>query len=307
MKKWILKAIVQKVISFLPCSHKINFLFQKHVTKGVQLSSEYFFDRLLHAKNHLNAFRKSTLRACPQSSLELGTGWYPVVPVAFFLSGVIELYSVDISILTSKERIKDTLLMFVKAAKNGDLNDYIEVIPKQYDRILALFDKIEELTFDEVLDKLDLKYIVGDAADIDMPDDSIDLVHSNNTFEHINPTSLKLMLKEFNRVVSRNGVMSHFVDMSDHFAHFDRSITIYNFLRFSDFQWSLIDNIVQPQNRLRFDDYMELYSTLGIPVSDTHFRPGNLNEVRETKLSPKFSKKDKGTVAISHSYFTSKM
>ena len=52
--------------------------------------------------------------------------------------------------------------------------------------------------------------------------------------------------------------MSHFIDMSDHFAHLDKSISAYNFLKFSKTQWKLIDNSIQPQNRLRICDYTTL-------------------------------------------------
>ena len=58
MSKWILKAIVQKGISFLPFSQKINYFFQKYVTRGVYLSDEYFEDRLIHCREHYKQFRK---------------------------------------------------------------------------------------------------------------------------------------------------------------------------------------------------------------------------------------------------------
>ena len=52
MKKWKQKAIVQKIISYLPFGQNINYLFQKYVTKGENLNDEYFLDRLNHAKTH---------------------------------------------------------------------------------------------------------------------------------------------------------------------------------------------------------------------------------------------------------------
>ena len=50
---WIMKAVVQKVISGLPASYRVNYLFQKYFTKGIKLTDEYFEDRLRHASNHL--------------------------------------------------------------------------------------------------------------------------------------------------------------------------------------------------------------------------------------------------------------
>ena len=84
MATWKIKAVVQKVISFLPASHKINYLFQKYITKGVILSDEYFYDRLGHAAFHAKAFIQNKSKT-PNSTLELGTGWYPVVPISMYL------------------------------------------------------------------------------------------------------------------------------------------------------------------------------------------------------------------------------
>jgi regulatory protein YycI of two-component signal transduction system YycFG len=103
MKKWKQKAIVQKIISYLPWSHQINYIFQKYVTKGVYLSEEYFLDRLGHAREHIKGYQKYAGKTIPNTTLEIGTGWYPIVPISFFLAGSDEIYSVDISFLTSNQ------------------------------------------------------------------------------------------------------------------------------------------------------------------------------------------------------------
>src|SRR5438445_10474895 len=101
MKKWILKAVTQKIISYLPYSNKINYLFQKHVTKGVFLTDEYFYDKLNHAREHITNYQKYSNGSIPKVCLEIGTGWYPIVPISLFLVGADKIYSVDISFLTS--------------------------------------------------------------------------------------------------------------------------------------------------------------------------------------------------------------
>ena len=56
--KWKAEAIVQKGISYLPKKDKINYLFQKYVTKGVYLTDEYFTYKITHARDHLAYFKK---------------------------------------------------------------------------------------------------------------------------------------------------------------------------------------------------------------------------------------------------------
>ena len=85
MKKWIQKAIVQKTISYLPASQKINYFFQKYITKGIYLKDIYFYDRLNHARAHIKSYQEYSNNNMPNISLEIGSGWYPVVPISFFL------------------------------------------------------------------------------------------------------------------------------------------------------------------------------------------------------------------------------
>jgi ubiquinone/menaquinone biosynthesis C-methylase UbiE len=159
-----------------------------------------------------------------------------------------------------------------------------------------------------MLQKLNITYLIEDARKLSLPDNSVDLVNSNNTFEHIYPDILIPILKEFIRVVKKQGgVMSHFIDMSDHFAHFDRSINIYNFLQFSDKQWKWIDNSIQPQNRNRIYDYKQIYHDLKIPISEEAFRKGNLNELKSIPLADKFINHPLDEIAKSHCHFISNM
>jgi hypothetical protein len=308
MKKWVQKAIVQKVVSFLPFSQSINFFFQKYITKGVTLSDDYFSDRLTHARDHLKGFKQWSDRTIPMKSLELGTGWYPIVPVSFFLAGVEEIYTIDISSLTTKGRLKTTLEKIVEYNNSGQLGKYINIVPNRVGVIINLLDDYDKLSLAEMFERLKITYLIEDARKLSLPDDSVDLVTSNNTFEHIYPDVLVNILEEFRRVVKKQGgVMSHFIDMSDHFAHLDKTITIFNFLRYSDKEWKLIDNSLQPQSRSRIYDYRKIYFDLNIPVSDESFTEGNPDELNSITLADKYSDKPLTEIVKSHCHFISQM
>ncbi|MFH0893716.1 MAG: class I SAM-dependent methyltransferase [Bacteroidota bacterium] len=308
MKKWILKAVIQKTISYLPFRNRVNFFFQKYVTKGVRLTDDYFYDRLEHAGEHLSYYKKYNNKDFPESSLEIGTGWYPVVPTAFFLAGTDKIFSVDLSFLTSKKRIKITLDKFIESQENGKLSALIKVFPERWSLLLKLVSEYDKLDLQTILNRLNITYLVEDARKLSLPDCSVDLVHSNNTFEHIYPSILNSILSDFIRVVKKeNGLMSHSIDMSDHFAHFDKSITIYNFLKYSEKKWRRIDNCIQPQNRLRYYDYKNMYQALSIPVTEETYRPGNSEECKSVNLNFSFSEKLIEETAISHCHFVSKI
>ena len=130
MKVWIAKAIVQKIISFLPFKHNLNYLFQKYVTKGVFLTDALMEDKLLHCKNHLEQFANYNKSGEAFVSLEIGTGWYPIVPIGFYLSGANEIFTIDVSDLLRVKAIKETILKFREWEESGRLQQYLPRIDK---------------------------------------------------------------------------------------------------------------------------------------------------------------------------------
>lgn len=302
--KWILKAIIQKIISWLPNSQKINFLFQKYVTRGVRLSDQYFSDKYISAVDHIKYF-KQYAKTDSFRVLELGSGWYPVVPIALFLSGADSVLSIDISPLMNKKGVLLTIgkyLEWLDAGKLKDLEAHIQ--SDRLEKIKSLNDQ-EDLSFEKLLKELNLTLKVKDARDTGEESDSFDLICSNNTYEHIYPQILEPIIAEFQRVLKPSGVQSHFIDMSDHFAHLDSSITIYNFLKYSKGQWSRIDNNVQPQNRWRLRDYEQLYFKQNISILDKSVRPGNIDEVKSLQLHSDYNSYSAEEIAISHAYLIS--
>jgi hypothetical protein len=307
MRKWMLKAVVQKAISFLPGKHRINYLFQKHVTRGVQLSDDYFDDRLIHLREHLKFFEKYKGPVSGKKTLELGTGWYPVIPIGLFLCGADEILTVDISRLTDEDRVWTTLRKFHDYHRQGQLESSLPVDPERLQAFCDLVGKSEDYSLEDLFARLKIRYLVADARRLPLQDDSIDLITSNNTFEHVFPDVLAEILLEFKRVAKPGGLMSHFIDMSDHFAHLDPGITIYNFLKYTERQWKWIDNAIQPQNRWRITHYRDLYRRLGIPISEESNRPGDLKALASVPLAPPFRDIAGEELAVSHGYLVSRI
>lgn len=306
--KWMLKAVVQKIISYFPQREKINYLFQKYVTKGVALTDTYFEYKLTHAKDHIHYFREYGKTPLSEATIvELGLGWYPIVPIALYLSGAKQLISMDIQDWMTNESQLTTIRKFQEWRKSGKLESFLTDIDEaRWNEMMALIQKEEAPTLATISRTICLQPLLKDARDTGFTTQSIDYICSNNTFEHIPKAILIGILKEFRRIIKQEGVMSHFVDMSDHFAHFDQSINIYNFLRFSEKQWQRIDNAIQPQNRMRFKDYLAIYEDLKIPVTDTEVRPGDIELLGQVRLSPQYQGYSEEELAISHGYIVSK-
>lgn len=309
MKKWILKAVVQKAISFLPQREKINYLFQKYVTKGVLLTDEHFEVKLISARDHIGYFnRYSSGRTGSAEILELGTGWYPIVPLSLYLTGESRITSVDAQSWLTKDSFILTIEKFIEWNNRGKFTSLLPgIITEKWNSLLHLYQMREQFSLSEMSEKLHFDFIVGDARNLHITDSIFDFICSNNTFEHIPEEILYDILKEFKRVLKKGGIMSHFIDMSDHFAHFDKTINIYNFLKFSDFQWKIIDNAIQPQNRLRLNDYKEMYRELDIDITEETHRKGDMKALNGIKLHKKYLSCLPADLAISHAYLISKV
>lgn len=308
MSKWILKALVQKTISFFPYKEKINYWFQKNITKGVRLDDQYFSYKIEHARDHLrffNRFSENTIEKT--TALELGTGWYPIIPIAFFLQGVEKTVSIDLSSWLSLDNLRWTCKKFMEWQERSLLENYLPNL--RTDRWQQLVDLVynEGVSFDEMCVALHFEPWVGDGRKTPFESQSFNFICSNNTFEHIPKHFLKDILIEFKRLISPNGLMSHFIDMTDHFAHFDQSITIYNFLQFSEKQWRLIDNNIQGQNRMRFIDYKKIYKELQIPISHEEVRQGNIDDLNRITPANTFVSYSREELAVSHGYLVSKL
>jgi Methyltransferase domain len=307
VRKWQQKAIAQKIISYLPFSHQINSLFQKYYTKGVTLTDAYFDDRLTFAAEHLVAFEKHAPGKPLESALELGTGWYPVVPVSLFLRGAHAIYTSDIAAHCSRNNILTTLRMFKRYRESGKLERFVNVRADRWSELSRLLDQEAALTKEELLKNLRIHYIVADARSLALPARSISLITSNGVLQAICPAILREILAELRRVAAAGGVMSHCIDLSDQFARLDKSITNYNFLQYSRRQWQLIDNPIAPQNRLRISHYRTMYRELGIPITEEFSRVESMEDLARVKVHPEFHGIPPAELAVTRSLLVSKM
>lgn len=305
MAIWIAKAIVQKVISFLPNKHSVNYFFQKNITKGLVLTDVLFETKLGHCKQHIEAYSSENPNKQNFSSLELGTGWFPVVPIGLFLRNAGRMYSVDIESLLTIENTKTTIKKFIDYHDTGLLEKLFPGYnPERMDQLRKLYH--EENTLGQINEALHFEIIVGDILDKTiLKNVQVDLIHSNNTFEHIPSVILEQILFRFKELLSPNGIMSHFIDLSDHFSHFDKKITSYNFLSFSDSTWKLIDNSIQPQNRLRISDYKSLYKKVELPIRNEILISGDPSDLRKIKLAEKYRNINQKDLLVTHALLVS--
>src|SRR5207253_3087992 len=81
--------------------------------------------------------------------------------------------------------------------------------------------------------------------------------------EHVPEDDLAEIFRECHRLLRPAGAFSCRIDLQDHYSYFDRGLSRYNFLRFSDGAWRLVNSPLHFQNRLRAVDYLRLVRDAG--------------------------------------------
>lgn len=308
MHTWIIKARVQKFISHFPFSYRVNLFFQKYVTRGLQLTDQLLIDKLIHSKNHLDSYLNFGESPKPANILELGTGWFPVIPICMFITGAENIITIDVNPSLTKKRTADTIRKILEFIDSGRFADYIPgIVENRLIDLRNVFMHYRKITFEEILKSLKIELYVGDLGQLELKPGQNDLIISNNTLEHIRSEKLKGTMTELARTGKPGGIMSHFIDMSDHFAHIDGSINIFNFLQFSDRQWTRIDNSIQPQNRERIGFYRQILNDLNMEVAEERNRYGKSEWLEKIVPDKRFQDLPVEELLISHSHMIIKL
>jgi len=308
MRYWVLKALVQGAISVLPRNQYWNYLLQNYVSKSLCFSNSKFDLKLRECKKHLeNFFSLSHVHNKTSFSvLELGTGWYPIIPIGLYLCGATRVWTIDRTHLLSRTRVKEVLRLFVKYAEIGNL---VKILPWiRTDRIVKLRNALEETGFSsgpDILEKLNIYAIVCDARETGLEGSSIDFIESNTTLEYIPKDIVKGIFIEYRRLASPTALMSHFIVTGDHYADFDKSITPFNFLRYPNWQWRLFNNSLHYQNRLRISDYRRIHQTAGFKILHEYNDKGSPEHLDNIPIAREFRHYSKDDLLIIRSFIVS--
>jgi SAM-dependent methyltransferase len=261
--RWLAKAAVQKTIGYLPRSERVNYVFQRRVLRNLPSDDAAFGRKVERAEQHLEALERHG-PARPREELvfyEFGAGWDLIIPLTYFKQGVRRQVLVDIRPSVRLELVADSARRLR--------------LPQPRD-----------------LSELGIEYLAPrDARETGLPAASVDFISSTDTCEHIPEADLRRIFAECRRLLRTDGVFSCRIDMQDHYSYFDSSVSRYNFLRFSERTWRLVNSPIHFQNRLRRTDYLRLLDEAELDVVEERpSRPTeeDLETLRRLELAPEF-------------------
>jgi len=259
--RWLAKAFLQKSLSALPQAERANYLLQRHVTHSLPGPEAGFRRRFERAEHHVEAYRKhGPNRPLAEAVFyEFGAGWDLAGPLSFWALGVERQILVDLRTNLRVELVNTSIERLRILAPERGLREPGGPIASASD-LEARFG---------------IRYLAPrDARDTGLAAESVDFVTSTSTLEHIPEEDLVPLLAECRRLLRPDGAMSSRIDLSDHFSHFDGSLSPYNFLRYSDRAWRFVNSTLLHQNRLRRSDYVSALEQTGLAVlAEKPWRP----------------------------------
>ena len=279
MPPWMLKAAAQGVAALLPGADRVSLFVQDRVLKTLRMDDRMAATKARRAFEHVAS--RTELAGAPNTVLELGTGWFPVSPLALAVAGTPRVISVDNTSHVRPEHLQASLGHVVALAERGAF----VADAKRLDTARGL---LRERAGAGWLEALGVEAIVGDARKLPLDAGSVDLMFSNNTLEHIPGPVIADIFRDFGRVAAPGAIMSHWIDMGDHYANFDRSIGVFHFLRYPERTWRLFNNSIHYQNRLRLSDFRKLHAETGWNIVREAPVRGTLEELRKVPLAPEF-------------------
>ncbi len=240
--------------------------------------------------------------------LELGTGWFPIIPLGLYLCGAKRVWTIDIDPLLRPARIQRVLQYFCDLDRRDELRKLLPRLQaERMERVRSLLPRVGREAPGAFLAQIDIQVIVRDAQHTELHAGSIDLLFSSGVLEYIPRPVLQRILTESRRLASPRAVISHRLNLVDQFSYFDRSITAFNYLRYTARQWRWRNSPLINQNRLRISDYRQLLGEAGFEIVCEESISGAREELARVKLSPEFEHYAKEDLLVVHSFLTARV
>ena len=263
---WKTKAWAFRLLSASPNGTILHFLLQRYITKSwprplkdtialKNVAEAYISDIEMHLAVPLDEI----------VILEIGAGRDLAVPLALRLLGVKQVISVDIDRLVKLDLVNHTLYQLCRQLdiKYNEIN-----------------------TFDELYD-FGIDYRAPFSFKENEIFSNVDVFVSNETLEHIPPDDIRSIFTKSFRSMKTPSLCIHSIDYSDHYARGEK-VSRYNFLKFTDEEWSVYNTKFQYVNRMRHSEYLEIFENTGFEVIKSETFSEEIPSDIRNKLAPRF-------------------
>jgi len=265
-----LKTKILKILALLPNSigYSVYHLLQDIASK------QTFESKFQSTKNSYNSIvrilQNSNVNLKGLKIVELGSGWSPILPYQLIFEG--NAKSVDSYDINEHYNVKEI----------ESLNDYYGNHYTIDLEIKGNYQIHKSLTYFP-----NTNICVGKL-------DNINLVVSRFVLEHVPVENIIEMHEFFNTTLMSGSYILHLISPSDHRSYGDSSVSLQDFLKYSQEDWDGIQTKFDYHNRLRLPEYIEIFKRNFEIISLEHSRININSEVykkfRELAIHEDFSK-----------------
>lgn len=184
----------------------------------------------------VDILNKNNISLANMKIAELGSGWVPIFPYQLITQG--------------KAKKVDTY----------DINEHFN--RKEIEQLNAFYSSKKGVVF-EKKGKYNLLKEVSYFPKTSICDGEIqdvDLVLSRFVLEHVTPSDLFEIHNFLYSNLKSGGLVLHLISPSDHRAYSDSSLSLQDFLKYSEEEWNQIQTKFDYHNRLRLPQYLKILS-----------------------------------------------
>ena len=177
----------------------------------------------------------------------------------------------------------------------SNIIDYIQLKDALISESLNPPNLAENDDIDLILKKSNSEYLTKGLSSIKkIPSNSVDLIFSQAVMEHIRKKDFEAMNSELYRVLKKDGVISHQIDLRDHLGGG------LNNLRFSDSLWE--SNFFVKSgfytNRISFDKMVSIFENLSFKYEILNVQKWKLLPIKKYKIDKKYRNQDEENLRV---------
>jgi SAM-dependent methyltransferase len=270
--KWTTKAFIQRILSHSQFGEPLYYLGQRYVGGFRHFTIE---DKLWQGMRLLECVAANGVTIEGIRTVEIGTGWSPIIPLLFSLNGQRECHTYDTARL-----LKNSLV--IKAVKEFRSSGQSVLIGREDATRCERFEMRKQMlqkqinaksSASEILESCGIYYHApSNAASTGLADGSVDLLYSNAVLEHVPESEIHRLFAEAHRILHPGGYMVHLIDLNDHFSYSDPEISTINFLQFSEESFARYNSQFTYQNRLRAPAWHRIFLDHGFEITSWQAR-----------------------------------
>lgn len=317
MEKWKIKAKIVAAEKYIPFGSELYYFYQRHIRKSLIQSSQklllnYEWKVFDHIK-YIQQFGRKDI--CNAKFFEFGAGWDLLAPIGISMiahsnsdkiADDFEYICVDINEFMRPKEVYETIQCY------GSVIDQINKLYENEENLPYTNMQIPLICINTgIKEFLRKEYGINykapcDAGNTHLSSESIDYIISNTTLQHIPIVDVDRIIKECYRILKIGGVFSCNVSYMDHYSNFDKNISVFNFLQYSDVEWSRYNPPFHYQNRMRHSDYKKIFRDNGFIILEEKPYPvleEDLKILNTLHIDGKFRKYNIEDLAIRKSGF----